>query len=219
MTDLLYEAIARIARREESARSWAALGVVTEVHTSVLAGDDHAVTLTLRDSGVVVPRVPIAVGALGFVATPAVGDLVVVVFADGDPHGGVVVGRLHHRDLAPPAHAAGQLVLALPPGEVSPAIEALADPAGPELTLRVGDTTVEVTGRTATLTIGDATLEVDGNSPPRVTISAGEATITMTGSGDLTLEGSGNVTIKAAATLALEGQGKVRISGGLVEVN
>lgn len=219
MTELLYEAIARIARHEEAARSWVAFGVVTEVHTAVLAGDDHAVTLRLRDSGVVVPRVPIAVGALGFVATPAAGDLVIVVFGDGDPHGGVVVGRLHHRDLPPPAHAAGQLVLALPPGDSSPAIEALADPGTPEVTLRVGDTTVEVTGRTATITIGDATLQVDGNSPGAITISAGEATVTLSGNGDLTLEASRNLTLKAAANLVIEGQGRVTISGGLVEVN
>lgn len=219
MSELLYEAIARIARHEETAPSWAALAVVTEVHTSVLAGDDHAVTLRLRDSSVVVPRVPLAVGALGFVATPAVGDLVLVVFADGDPHAGVVVGRLHHRDLAPPAHAAGQLVLALPPGDSSPAIEALADPGPPALTLRVGDAMVEVTGKTATITIGDATLEVDGNSPASITISSGEATMTLSGNGDLTLEASKNLTIKAAANLVLEGQAKVTVSGGIVEVN
>jgi phage baseplate assembly protein gpV len=216
---MLYDAIARIARHEEAARSWAGMGVVTEVHTSVLAGDDHAVTLRLRDSGVVVPRVPIAVGALGFVATPAVGDLVIVVFADGDPHAGVVVGRLHHRDLAPPGHAAGQLVLALPPGDASPAVEALADPATPEVTLRVGDTTVEVTGRTATITIGEATLEVDGNKPPRITISSGEATLTLSGNGDVTLEASKDLTLKAAANLVLEGQARVTVSGGIVEVN
>ncbi len=219
MTELLYDAIARIARHEEAARTWAALAVVTEVHTSVLAGDDHAVTVTLRDSGVVVPRIPIAVGALGVVATPAVDDLVLVVFADGDPHAGVVVGRLHHRALAPPAHSAGQLVLALPPGDSSPAITGLADPATPEVTLTVGDTVVEITGKKATVTIGDATLTVDGNSPAGITLGSGQATVTLSGNGDLTLEASRNLTLKAGANLVVEGQGKVTISGGVVEVN
>lgn len=219
MSELLYEAITRIAHHEESARGWVALGVVQEAHTSVLASDDHSVTLRLSASGVVVPRVPIAVGALGFVATPAVGDLVIVVFADGDPHAGVVVGRLHHRDLAPPAHAAGQLVLALPPGTSSPAIEARADPASPEVIIKVGETTVEVSGRTATITIGDAKLEVDGNSPAGVTLSTGQATVALSGNGDISLESSNNLTLKAASKVLIEGQGQVTISGGIVQVN
>lgn len=218
MTEQLFDAVSRIARHEADRRSWAAIGRVTEVHTSVLAGDDHAVSVELRDSGSVVPRVPVAVGVLGFVATPAVGDVVVVVFADGDLHAGVVVGRLYHRDLAPPGHADGQLVLQLPPGSSSPAIDMRADPSTPELTLKVGETTVEITGRTATISIGDAEVVIDGNAPSEVSVSAGEASIVLGASGGVTIEAATTLELKAAE-VSIEGSGRVAISGGIVEIN
>lgn len=218
MTDQLFDAIGRIARHEADRRSWAAIARVTEVHTSSLPADDHAVSVELRDSGALVPRVPVAVGALGFVATPAVGDVVVIVFADGDLHGGVVVGRLYHRDLSPPGHADGQLVLQLPPGSSSPAVDLLADPATPELTLRVGDTTVAITGRTATIAIGDAEVVVDGNAPGEVAVSAGEASIVLGASGGITIEAATTLELKAAE-ITIEGSGRVGISGGIVEIN
>jgi phage baseplate assembly protein gpV len=217
VSDVLYSAVARIARHEAESRSFAGIGVVTEVHNKVMLGNDHAVSVQLRDSGVVVPRVPIAVGALGFVATPAVGDLVVVVFAEGDPHAGIVVGRLYHRDLQPPDHDDGQLVLQLPAGG-SPKVDVLADPATPELTLHVGDSTVEITGKKATITIGVAELVVDGNSPAAITVAAGDASLTMGSSGEITIEATAKLTLKAAEVV-IEGSGKVGISGGVVEVN
>lgn len=218
MTDLLYEAVARVARHEADARSWAAVGKVTEVHRSVLQGDDHAVSVLLRDSGVVVPRLPVAVGALGFVATPAVDDIVVVVFAEGDPHAGVVVGSLYNRDLAPPEHADGQLVLRLPPASSSPTVDVLVDPATPEVTLKIGDTTVEITGKKATITIGDAELVVDGNSPGALSITAGESSIKLGAGGDIAIEASNKLELKANQ-IVIEGTGKVKLSGGTVEVN
>ena len=218
MTDQLYDAVARIARHEAGGRSWAEIGRVTDVHADVLAATDHAVTVELRDRGVVVPRLPIAVGALGLAVTPAVGDVVVVVFAGGDPHAGVVVGRLYHRDLAPPKHDAGQLVLRLPPGASDPDVDVLVDPATPVLTLHVGETTVEIAGEKATLTIGKAELVVDGADPGAVTVSAGDASVSLGGGGDVTIEAATTLELKAKG-ISIEGSNRVRVSGGVVEVN
>lgn len=217
MTDVLYDAVARIARHESERRTWASIGVVTEVHSSVAFANDHSVSVQLRDSQIVVPRLPIAVGALGLAVTPAVSDLVVVVFADGDPHAGVVVGRLYHRDLPPPEHSEGQVVFELPPGG-SPDIEVLADPATPELTIKVGGSRVRISGQTATITIGDAELVVDGNSPGAVKVTAGESSIALDGGGNMSLEAAAKLEIKAAE-VSIEGSAKVKISGGIVEVN
>lgn len=217
MTDVLYDAVARIARHESERRTWASIGVVTEVHSSVAFANDHSVSVQLRDSQIVVPRLPIAVGALGLAVTPAVSDLVVVVFADGDPHAGVVVGRLYHRDLPPPEHSDGQVVFELPPGG-SPDIEVLADPATPELTIKVGGSRVRISGQTATITIGDAELVVDGNSPGAVKVTAGESSIALDGGGNMSLEAAAKLEIKAAE-VSIEGSAKVKISGGIVEVN
>lgn len=218
MSDQLYDAVARIARHETSARSWAAIGVVTEVHTGVLLGDDHAVTVELRDDRTVVPRLPIAVGALGFAATPTVDDLVVIVFAGGDRHAGVVVGRLYHRDLPPPPHDDGQLVLQLPPGSPSPDIDVVADPNAPELVLKVGQSTVAVRGRTATITIGDAELVVDGDVPATVSVTAGDSSLVLDARGDIALESTKSIELKAPE-IVLKADGKVSISGGIVEMN
>ena len=218
MSEAVYDAVARIARHEAQASTHVALAEVTDVHTTGLGGADHAVTVRLRDSHVVVPRVPVVVGALGFVATPATGDLVLVVFADGDRHGGVVVGRLYHRDLAPPPHSDGQLVLQLPPGDTSPAIDVLADPTTPHVVLTVGDATVEVTGKTATITIGEARIAVDGNGPESVTVTAGEASLALTAGGDITLEAARDFTLKANRVV-VEAQATVSISGATVDVN
>lgn len=218
MNDVLYDAVSRIARHEADSRSWATIGVVDEVHRDLLVADDHAVSVRLRDSGVVVPRLPVAVGALGFAATPAVGDAVVVLFADGDPHGGVVVGRLYNRDVPPPPHGDGQLVLQLPAGSPSPDLDVLADPATPELTLHVGGTTIEITGRSATLTIGDAELVVDGGSPASVSCTVGQASLVIGANGDVALEAATTLELKATEVL-IEGSARVSVSGGVVEVN
>ncbi|NWN23221.1 Rhs element Vgr protein, partial [Escherichia coli] len=59
----------------------------------------------------------------GYAAIPAVGDLVVVAFLEGDFDAPFVVGRLYHPDLDPPKHKPGQMALRLPAGEDSPKLE------------------------------------------------------------------------------------------------
>ncbi len=218
MTDVLYDAVARIARHEADARSWVTVGQVTDVHTTAASGHDHAVSVKLRDSGVVVPRLPVAVGALGFVATPAVGDLVVVAFADGDPHAGIVVGRLYHRDLQPPEHGDGKLVLQLPPGASDPAVDLQLDAGAPQLTLKVGDTQIELAKDSAKVTIGDCELHIDGASPGTITVKASDSKLTLGGNGEVSLEASTKLSLKAPEVV-IDGSGKVTVSGGVVEVN
>ncbi|UJP39263.1 phage baseplate assembly protein V [Cellulomonas palmilytica] len=216
MTDVLYDAVARIARHEADARSWVSVATVTEVHTTAAGSPVHAVSVRLRDTAVVVPYVPVAVGALGFVATPAVDDLVVVAFADGDPHAGVVVGRLYHRDLAPPEHGDGKVVLQLPPG--SKDVDLQVDASAPQVTLVVGDTNVEIAKDSTTLTIGDCEVTVDGASPGSVTVKAKDSTLTLGGNGEVSLEASTKLTLKAPEVV-IDGSAKVTVSGGVVEVN
>ena len=88
---LLVQTVRGLARDEVLARWTTAAAVVRSVH----GGAEHACTVQLRETGLVLPRVPIAVGVLGLVALPNEGDLVVVAFNGGDVHGGVVVGRLY----------------------------------------------------------------------------------------------------------------------------
>ncbi len=218
MSELLFDAVARIARHESEARPVATLAVVTEVHTQALVGSDDSVTVTLRDSGVVVPRVPVATGCLGLVVTLAPDDLVLVVFADGDVHAGVVVGRLHHRDLPPPDHRAGQLVLQLPPGESPPSIDLTVDAADPVIALTVGSTEIRIEGERTSIAIGDAELVVDGRSPGEVSLKAGDATATFTGSGELRLEASQKLVL-SGNQVEIRGDSGVTISAPKVDLN
>lgn len=218
MSEILFDAVTRIARHEAEARPIAALAVVTEVHTQALMGADDSVTVELRDSGVLVPRVPVATGCLGLVATLAPDDLVLVVFADGDVHAGVVVGRLHHRDLPPPEHSAGQVVLQLPPGESSPSVDLKVDPADPVITLTVGSTEIRIEEKKVSVTIGDAELVVDGSSPGELSLTAGEATATFKGNGELSLEASQKLLLKGNQ-VEIKGDAGVKISGAKVDLN
>ena len=213
----LYEAVARIARHETVSAATASVAVVTEVHTGT-GSPEHAVSVRLRDRGVVLRNVPVAVGALGFVATPAVDDLVLVVFVEGDHHAPVVVGRLYHSQLSPPEHAAGQVVLSLPPGASSPDITTRLDPATPELVVEVGSAKVEITGQTATITIGDAQLQVDGSGPASIVVTTGQATIELGGAGDVTIEAANKLTLKGAQ-IEIEGSASVKVSGAVVDLN
>ena len=69
---LLVQTVRGLARDEVLARWTTAAAVVRSVH----GGTEHACTVQLRETGLVLPRVPIAVGVLGLVALPNEGDLV-----------------------------------------------------------------------------------------------------------------------------------------------
>ncbi|HVF14082.1 MAG TPA: phage baseplate assembly protein V [Acidimicrobiales bacterium] len=219
MTNHLYDAVARVARHEVGARPTAAVGEVTDVHTRAGPSVDHAVTVKLRDRGLVLPKVPIVVGALGLVATPAVGDLVLVVFAEGDLHAPVVVGRLYHSDLAPPEHADGQVVLVLPPGSASPALKAIVDGGAPSVELEVGSRTkVKITDGVVEVTAGDATVTIDATGSGEVKVAAGQASVTLAGKGDVTVEAANALTLKAT-TIEIKASATVKITGAKVDIN
>ena len=110
--------IRRIARHEVEQRNAVALGVVQSLHGSN-GEPSYACTVELRDSGIVLPKVPIATGLIGTAALPREKDLVVVVFAGGDLHAPVVMGRLYTEEVAPPDNGPGEFVLGLPGDETA----------------------------------------------------------------------------------------------------
>jgi hypothetical protein len=217
---LLFDSMTRIARHEAGERAIASIGQVTSVFPADGPQKDHAVTVKLRDSGVVLPRVPVAVGAMGFAAIPAVDDLVVALFLEGDYHAPIVVGRVYHPDQEPPKHKDGQIVLRLPSGASSPNLncEIIGDPARIKLTLP-GDVLVELAEEKVLLTVGKLKVSLSGSGGGRIEIAAGSSTFTLKQDGDVALKSAGNLKIEAAANLELVGQAKVKVTGGLVEVN
>jgi len=215
----LFSSISRIARHEASARPVASVGKVTGIHPHEAAPADHAVSVQLRDSGIILNRVPIAVGAMGLAAIPAVDDLVVVVFLEGDYHSPVVVGRLYHPDQEPPKHKDGQIVLRLPSGASTPDLECeiTGDPPAVKLTLP-GDVVIEVVEEKIMMAVGDIKATLDGAGGGRMELAAGSSKITMKKDGDVTVKAAGKLKLEATE-IEIAGQTKVKVSGGVVEMN
>lgn len=195
-TDTLRD-IRRIVREEMLALRLAELGVVQESHPHADKGDDdnYACTVRLRDTGLVLPRVPLACGRKGLAAIPDVGDLVLVQFLGGDINAPVITGSLYNDEDRPPPNDTGQIVLALP-------VDA-EDGDGVHATIS------SASERSATLTLG-ASLKIElKDDDPVVKIDVGD------GSATLTIASDGTLTIKSGKAIALEG-GEVSIKGSKI---
>lgn len=219
MSSALFDSVSRIARHEAAARPTVGVGVVVDAFDGSGAPRDHAVSVELRDTGLVLPKVPVAVGALGFANIPEPGDLVVVAFADGDFHAPLVLGRLYHSELEPPEHGSGDVVLHLPPGDGNPAFRAKVRGGTPELELELGDeVTVSVTADTVRLAAGDAEATVEAGGGGRAVLKVGDATLTLNGRGDIEFETSGDFKV-TATNIELKASAKAKVTGAQVEVN
>jgi phage baseplate assembly protein gpV len=220
----LVQAVRGIARDETHQRWMPTLGIVSSVH----GGSEHACTVTLRESGVVLPRVPIAVGVLGAVSLPSEGDVVVIAFAGGDVHAPVIIGSLYNENTAPPDHGPGKHVVNLPAGDT-------ADDSRLVLTVEVpGDGT-----RSATLTLGGTVAVEIKVHDEGVELTSGETSLALTqssssdgkaelkvGDSSVVIEQSGDVTVKASGTLKLEatqieisGDASVKVAGQTIALN
>lgn len=219
MSAALYDSIARIARHELRGHATAGIGVVTEVHPATPALKDHAATVKMRDTGIVLPRVPVAVGVLGWAAIPDVDDLVAVLFMDGDVNAPVIVGRLYDPDREPPKHAEGELVLALPPGASDPDLQMVVDGNKPSITLELpGDVKVEIKDGNVKIAVAEMTLSLTSSGGGRAELAAGGSTLTLKKDGDVTLTSAGKLKLEGTE-VEISGSSKVKVSGAQVEIN
>lgn len=193
------------------------LGVVEAVypHTGDDDANNYGCDVRLKNSQLLLERVPLTTGHIGTAALPNVGDLVLLAFDKGDVNQPIVVGRLYDDQDRPPLHDQGEVVFRLPLAEADDQTILAAlrnhpqeDPAReiqvempPKITLRVTDGTVRATaGKT------EMKLDQSGSSGGTVTLHAGGTRITMNQDGDVTLEAAGAMTLKAKGDLSLEGQ-------------
>jgi uncharacterized protein involved in type VI secretion and phage assembly len=218
----------RAIARDELEQQWnVALGLVTSVH-GANGQAQHACTVQLREPALVLPKVPIAVGLLGFAALPAEGDLVVVAFAGGDLHAPVVVGRVYDEALAPPKHEPGELVLSLPGGEADDKkalVLRITTPGDGKRTLTLtlaGEQTMELTidDHTIQLKAEKASLKLSqsGGSDGKVELEAGDAKLVLDQGGDATLETTGKLTLKGK-DVEIAGDASIKIAGQKVDLN
>jgi uncharacterized protein involved in type VI secretion and phage assembly len=210
----IVQTVRDIAEREIASHPSSGIGVVTSIRADE---GSYTCSVKMRPSDLVLPTVPIAVGALGYVGMPEVGDVVLVVFAYGDHHYPVIVGRLYDDETKPPEFEAGEMMLSLPPGpkssDKSLQVSVKADDKR-SLTITLdGSNKVEVTIADAaiTLTAGDAKVALDGDGG-KGTFEVGDAKFELKKNGDVSVKGNSlsikatKIEISADSTLKLQGQ-------------
>lgn len=196
MTSDGFQDLRRLIREELVALRLAELAVVQDIHPHDGNDDDNfACTVRLRDTGLVLPRVPVATARKGLAAIPDVGDLVLVQFIGGDVNAPVITGSLYNDQDRPPPNAEGELVLALP----------AAAEQGEGLRARLAS----VSETSASLSLGSALTITLRDDDPVVRIDIGD------GSATLTIESDGTLTIKSIRGIALEG-GEVTLKGSTI---
>lgn len=228
MSNGLYEGVERIARHVVNSQATAAIGQVTASHPAGpgAAPPNHAVTVRLRDNGLILPEVPVAVGIMGLAAIPAIDDLVLVVFTEGDFHAPIVAGRIYNPDRPPPEHQDGQVVFRTPAGQAQSDLNLVIETETPTVRLEMpGGLAVSLKAGEALVEVGDMRLTLSGSGNGEALLEAGGASIRLQNGRSMELNAP-EITLKADAKIALEsaqieikGSALVELSGGLVKLN
>jgi hypothetical protein len=201
----------------------AELGVVVDVypHSDSNDTDNYGCDVRLKNSGLVLKRVPIATNHIGTAAIPYKDDLVLLNFDQGNINQAIVVGRLYSDAERPPLNNPYEIISRIPLAEAdektiksavrniessSPPREILIE-MPPKITLNINDGTVQATaGHT------EMKLDQSNESGGTVTVVAGRTKITMTQDGDVKIEAAGNISL-------LTETGDVSIQGNSVKIS
>lgn len=222
MTSMV-ETLQAIVRQELARLRVTELGVVETLYPHAAADDEdnYGCDVRLKNSGLVLKRVPVATGHVGTAAVPNTGDLVLLAFDGGDVNQPVIVGRLYDDEDRPPLNRADEVIFRLPLAEpddktVKAAVRNHQDesPARrievempPKIAVLLDDGSVTATaGRT------ELKLDQPGGSGGTVTVVAGSTRITLDQDGDVTVEATGSMSLTARGDLKLEGR-SVSIKG------
>ena len=111
------------------------------------------------------------------------------------------------------------MVLRLPSGGSTPDLECeiTGDPPAVKLTLP-GDVLIEVVKEKVTVGVGEIKATLDGAGGGRMELAAGSSKIVMKKDGDVTVKAAGKLKLEATE-IEIAGQAKVKVSGGIVEMN
>ncbi|HEX5718430.1 MAG TPA: phage baseplate assembly protein V [Thermoanaerobaculia bacterium] len=215
--------IQEIVRHEMRRLRVTELGIVEAVYPHSAGSDDdnYGCDVRLKNSGLLLKRVPVLTGHIGSAAIPNVGDLVLLAFDKGDVNQPVLLGRLYNEKARPPLNNPDELIFRLPLDAAddktlkaairnlkgnSPPREILVE-MPPKITVRVTDGTVRATaGKT------EMKLDQPEGGGGTVTVLAGRTKITMNQDGDVTVEAAGSMSLKANGDLSLQGT-NIKIKG------
>ncbi|NML13685.1 phage baseplate assembly protein V [Azohydromonas caseinilytica] len=183
-------AIRAIVRDELAALRLPDIGVVTSVfaHEGDDDGHNHECNVQLREGTLELRRVPIATPHIGMVSAPAVGDLVLLAYVNGDPNRAVVVGRLYSEKANPPKHAEKEWRIESPLRGVS----SIAIDKDESVVVTAGKTVLTVRKDGAVEIAGEAELKIEVKGA--VALKCTDAKIDASGNIDLGDGGAGVIT-------------------------
>lgn len=209
--------IREIVRRELAGTRVAELGLVEAAlpHSDSGDFDNYGCDVRLKNSGLLLKRVPVATGHIGTAAIPNVNDLVLVAFDQGDINQAIIIGRLYNDSDRPPLNRTDEVIFRLPLAAaeektVKAAIRNHQDESPPrvitvdmppKIELEVNDGTVRATAGKS-----EMRLDQPDGSGGTVTVLAGQTKITMNQDGDVTVEALGSMTLHADQDVTIEGQ-------------
>jgi len=223
----IVQTIRQVARHELLQHWNVALGVVTSLH-GANGEKRYACTVQLRESGLVLPKVPIATGLIGSAALPREGDLVVVLFAGGDLHAPIVAGRLYSDEVEPPANAPGEFVAILPgdesatdkrlelrvktPGDGTRSLVVTLD-GSVKVELSVDDQGIQLKAQDTRLSLTQSS-----SSDGKAELAVGDSLVRIEQSGDVTIEAAGKLKLKASS-IEISADAGVKIAGQTIDLN
>jgi uncharacterized protein involved in type VI secretion and phage assembly len=189
----IVETMKVVAQRELHKLHLPTLGVVTSIfpHSSAGDKDNYECNVRLKNTELELRKVPIATQCIGLAGIPRVGDLVILVFINGDINAPIVVGRLYNDEDRPPLNAAEEIVYA-PPYEANAEVRRIYLEFPQGMIFRITDD------------------EVD--------IKAGETKVIVTRDGDVVIESKANVNVLADGDATLKSKGKMTILGESIEI-
>lgn len=207
MSVAMFDTVRRVVREELRRLHMAELGVVTDTHPHASASDadNYACSVQMRDTGIVLKRVPVATHRVGAASLPGIGDMVLVQFVGGQIDAPVIVGSLYNNEDRPPLNGDGKAVLHLPLGAAD------SDAAHIEVSSN-GTIALKISMGSTVVTVQDG--------DPAVSIDAGgNGKITIGSNGAVSVESSGNVELKAQGNMSIEAAGKLTLKGATVNIN
>ncbi|MCB0100128.1 MAG: hypothetical protein KDE46_30560, partial [Caldilineaceae bacterium] len=105
-----------IIRHEMRNLRIAELGLVEAVypHSASGDGDNYGCDVRLKNSGLLLKRVPVATSHIGTAAIPNIDDLVLLAFDQGDVNQPIIIGRLYNDEDRPPLNKPDEVIFRLP---------------------------------------------------------------------------------------------------------
>ena len=179
--------IQEIIRHEMRSLRITELGIVEAVypHSTDSDKDNYGCDVRLKNSGLLLKRVPVMTGHIGTVAIPNINDLVLLNFDKGDINQPIIIGRLYNDEDRPPFNNPDEVIFRLPLAAnddktIKAAIRNLQDNTPPrEILIEMSPKiTLRITDGTVTATAGKTEMKLDqpnGNGGTVTVVEIGRA--------------------------------------------